>query len=174
MTLAVVDWIALGVLLGSIALGLWRGVVYELISVAGYIAAFLGAQWLAGTVALHLPDFLRGWSPSVRHAIAFGLVFIALVFAAGLLGWALKKAVAAMGLGASDRTLGAAFGLLRGLVLLLAAALVIGWTPMERAAWWRDSLSAPVLSAALRGMRPALEFMGLNTRFMDPALPQSR
>ena len=48
------------------------------------------------------------------------------------------------------------FGVLRGLVLLLAVAVVAGLTPLRDAAWWQESRGAPVLAEVLRGLKPAL------------------
>ena len=41
------DWIFVGVLLVSLALGAWRGLVYEVLSLLSWIAAFVLAQGLA-------------------------------------------------------------------------------------------------------------------------------
>ena len=51
--MATVDWIFLGVLLFSLVVGAWRGLVYELISLASWFAAFVLAQWLAGAGGAH-------------------------------------------------------------------------------------------------------------------------
>jgi membrane protein required for colicin V production len=45
----------LAVLGASLLLGAWRGLVYELMSMLGWIAAFVLAQWWAPEVALRLP-----------------------------------------------------------------------------------------------------------------------
>jgi steroid 5-alpha reductase family enzyme len=57
----------------------------------------------------------------VRYAAGFAVVFILAVFAGGLVAWGTSKLVEAVGLRPVDRVLGAAFGLVRGVVLLLAA-----------------------------------------------------
>ena len=62
----------------------------------------------------------------------------------------------AVGLRPADRTLGAVFGVLRGLVLLLAVAVVAGITPVHEAQWWQESRGAPVLAEVLKGLKPAL------------------
>ena len=49
------DWIFLGVLLTSLLLGAWRGLVYEVLSVVSWLAAFVLAQWFAPDVAQRLP-----------------------------------------------------------------------------------------------------------------------
>ena len=90
----------------------------------------------------------------MRYAAAFVLVFIAAVFAAGLLASLLKKLVEAIGLRPVDRTMGAAFGLLRGIILLLAATVVIDMTALKNSLWWQESKGAAVLTAALMGLKP--------------------
>jgi len=151
---AVLDWILLAVLLVSLVVGAWRGLVYEVLSVLGWAASFYVAQWAAPQVATLLP--LQSASEPVRYAAAFVLIFIAAVFAAGLLAFLLKKLVEAMGLRPVDRTLGAAFGLVRGLIVLLAATVVISMTALRSSNWWLESQGAVALTATLKGLKPVL------------------
>lgn len=152
--MAVLDWILLAVLFVSLVVGAWRGLVYEVLSVLGWAASFYVAQWAAPQVATLLP--LQSASEPVRYAAAFVLIFIAAVFAAGLLALLLKKLVEAMGLRPVDRTLGAAFGLVRGLILLLAATVVISMTALRSSNWWLESQGAVALTATLKGLKPVL------------------
>ncbi|MBI5908035.1 MAG: CvpA family protein [Burkholderiales bacterium] len=151
---AIADWAFLGVLVVSLAIGAWRGLVYEVLSVLGWALSFYLAQWLAPDLAAGLP--LQGASDPVRYAAAFVLIFIASVFLAGLLAMLLKKLVDAIGLRPMDRTLGAAFGVVRGLILLLAVAVVINMTALKTSTWWQESKGAEVLTAALKGLKPVL------------------
>lgn len=150
----VLDWILLAILFLSMVLGAWRGLVYELLSVVGWVASFFVAQWAAPRVATLLP--WQSAPETARYAAAFVLVFVAAVFAAGLLAFLLKKLVDAIGLRPVDRTLGAAFGLVRGLILLLAATVVIDMTALKASAWWQESQGAAVLTVTLRGLKPML------------------
>jgi membrane protein required for colicin V production len=152
--LAGLDWIFLVVLVASLLLGALRGLVYEVLSVLGWAVSFYAAQWFAPQVATMLP--MQSAVQPVRYAAAFVLVFIAALFAAGLLAFLLKKLVEAMGLRPVDRTLGAAFGLMRGLILLLAASVVMNMTALRTSSWWQESRGAPLLEAALRGLKPVL------------------
>lgn len=152
--MAAVDWVFLAVLVFSMLLGAWRGLVYEVLSVLGWAASFYAAQYFAPMVSGLLP--LQSSSDAVRHAAAFVLVFVAAVFAAGLLAFLLKKLIEAIGLRPVDRTMGAAFGLVRGVILLLAAAVVISMTALNSSVWWQESQGAPILSATLKGMKPLL------------------
>ncbi len=151
---AIADWVFLGVLVASLAIGAWRGLVYEVLSVLGWALSFYLAQWFAPDVATRLP--LQGASEPVRYAAAFVLIFIAAVFLAGLLAVLVKKLVDAIGLRPMDRTLGAAFGVVRGLILLLAVAVVINMTALKTSGWWQESKGAGVLTAALKGLKPVL------------------
>jgi membrane protein required for colicin V production len=151
---ATVDWILLAVLVFSMLLGAWRGLVYEVLSVLGWAASFYAAQYFAPMVAAWLP--LQSSSETIRYAAAFVLVFVAAVFAAGMLAFLLKKLIQAIGLRPIDRSMGAAFGLVRGLILLLAAAVVMEMTSLKNSVWWQESTGAPILSAALKGLKPVL------------------
>jgi membrane protein required for colicin V production len=154
VNLSAVDWTLLGVLVFSMLLGAWRGLVYEVLSVLGWAASFYAAQWFAPQVANLLP--LQSASDSVRYAVAFVLVFIGAVFAAGLLAFFLKKLVEAIGLRPVDRTMGAAFGVLRGVILLLAATVVMDMTVLKSSAWWQESQGAALLTATLKSLKPVL------------------
>lgn len=141
-------------LAASVLLGLWRGLVYEVLSVLNWLAAFVLAQWLAHRAAALLP--LGGAGESVRYAAGFVLVFVVALFAGGLVAWLTKKLVEAVGLRPVDRALGGVFGLVRGTVAVLALALVIHLMGLADGAWWTESMTAGVATAALRGLKPVV------------------
>ena len=123
------DWIFTGIVAVSLLVGLWRGLVFEVLSLVGWVVAFFMAQWLAVSVSVQLP--LQGLSDPVRYAVGFALIFLVCVVAAGLLASLSRKIISVAGLLPIDRLMGAAFGALRGLVILLAVAVVIDLTPPE-------------------------------------------
>jgi membrane protein required for colicin V production len=149
-----VDVALLLVLLLSTVLGLWRGLVYEVISVAGWVAAFVLAQAYAEPVAQWLP--IDGLSAPLKLAAAFALVFMGSAFAAGLIAWVVKKLVDSVGLRPVDRILGGGFGLARGAVLLLALAVVVSMTPLQRHDAWASSQGAGTLASVLHQVKPLL------------------
>lgn len=152
--MATLDWIVLAVLGGSVLLGLWRGLVYEVLSVLNWIAAFVIAQWLAPYVADRLPLGQPG--DALRYAAGFVLVFVAALFAGGFLAWLLKKLVEAAGLRPVDRAMGGLFGLVRGAVVVLVLAIVVNLTGLKDGTWWTQSMAAGVATAALRGLKPVV------------------
>ena len=149
-----VDGVLLLILLLSALIGMWRGLVYEVLSLATWVAAFVLAQAYAGRAAAVLP--LGEMSPALRTAAGFVLVFVGCAFAGGMLAWLVKRMVSAVGLRPIDRVLGAAFGLLRGAVVLLAVAVVVGLTPLRGQAGWQASSVARALGESLHVLRPML------------------
>ena len=152
--MASTDWILIAALAASMLLGALRGLVYEVLSVMGWIAAFLLAQWFSPDVAEKLP--MQNSSEALRYAAAFVLVFIASVFLAGLISALMKKIISAVGLRPVDRMMGAIFGLFRGLILLLALSVVVHMTALQESDWWLESQGGPMLMTLLKGLRPML------------------
>ena len=152
MQLNWLDFTLTGLMLASLLLGAWRGLVFEVISVMGWVAAFVLAPIYAATAASTLP---AGVSPeSLRYAAGFVMVFIATAFCGGLLAWVAQKLISSVGLRPVDRLLGAAFGGVRGLVLLLALTIAVGLSPLKSSAAWQDSVAAGGLRAVLQAIAP--------------------
>lgn len=155
MSVSLTDWVLLGVLLASMLLGFWRGLVYEVLSLVGWVAAFVVAQWLAPDLVVWLP-MIQGAPESVQYAVAFVVVFVVTVFVAGFVSWLIKKLVETVGLRPVDRTLGGVFGLARGVVLLLALTVVLQLTGVARDAWWVSAQGPAWLQVILTGLKPLL------------------
>jgi len=149
-----VDWALLAVLVVSVAVGLWRGLVFEVLSLVGWVAAYIAAQASCPTVAPLLPIGVAGGA--LNQGAAFALVFVlALVVWALALGL-LRKLIHATPLQVVDRVLGGGFGLLRGAVLLLAVATVVSLTPAARSPAWQHSQGAAWLAGLLQELKPVL------------------
>jgi membrane protein required for colicin V production len=148
------DWLAIALIGLSALYGVTRGLVFEVISLLGWGAAFWCAQAFATGVAAWLPigDAEAAW----RYPLAFVLVFVGVAFGVGLAASLMRRLVSAAGLSPVDRTLGGAFGLARGAVVLLVLAVMVHLLALSEGAWWRDSRSAGVLDAALQGLKPSL------------------
>ena len=149
-----IDWICAALLLASLLLGAWRGLVYELMALSGWVAAFLVARWSADVVGQWLP--MGESSEPLRYAAAFMLVFIAVAFGWGMLATLARRATRALGARPVDRVFGAAFGLLRGLLVLLVLAALVRATPLREEPWWQQSVSAQWLEMALGQLQPLL------------------
>src|SRR6185503_3822081 len=99
------DYGVLGVLALSIAWGAWRGLVREVMSLAGWVIAFLAANLFAAPLADYLPQAIQ--RPEWRTLIAFVGIFIVSLIITTFAAHLLAKILKAAGLGGLDRSLGA-------------------------------------------------------------------
>lgn len=148
------DYGVLAVVAASLLLGLWRGVVSEVLALLAWVAAFLVAREAAPGLAPVLAA--RTGDEGLRYAAGFAMAFLAVLVAVGLLRLALRKLLAMAGLGIADRFLGGVFGVARALVIVLSLVLLGGMTSMPRQAWWRNATMAPPLETAVLAARPWL------------------
>jgi membrane protein required for colicin V production len=153
-SIALLDWVVTLVMVLSLAGGLWRGLLREVLSLLGWVLAFYLAQAHAATVAQWLP--MDGANPGLRMACAFVLVMLLVLIGVAIVLWLAKALITVVGLGWIDRILGGLFGFLRAMVLLLAASAALSMTPMQNGAWWQDSHSGPLLSQFLVWAKPLL------------------
>ncbi len=138
----------------SVLLGLWRGLVHEVLSIVGWVAAFVLAHTFASAVGQMFN--MQGVQSQFRYMLGFAAVFIGTLVSCGLLTWVFKKMISSVGLTSLDRTLGATFGMVRGLMILLALSAVVLMTPLRNSDMWAQSAGAGVLSGWLKIIQPML------------------
>jgi membrane protein required for colicin V production len=148
------DYAVLGVMAISIAWGVWRGLVREVISLAGWVIAFLAANLFAGPLSEALPQSIP--RPEVRLLVAFIAIFLLTLTVTTLAALLLSKILKAVGLGSLDRTLGGLFGVARGLLIVMAFALLAGLTSLPLRPIWKESASGPVMGRAALALKPWL------------------
>ena len=141
------DWAVVAVLGASILLGLLRGFMREMISLAGWIAGIWLAFRFATAIGASVP-LGQEW-PLARTAVVAVLIVVGCVFAAALVGWLVRELIKAAKLSAADRTLGGLFGLVRGLLIIGLAVFLVRDTALYREPLWRESLVLPQVEAAL-------------------------
>jgi membrane protein required for colicin V production len=157
VTLSWVD-LALGaLLLISVGIGVWRGLVFEVMSLAGWVVAYFAASPLAPLVAELLPaDTTSRFGPAALHLVTLVIAFVAVLIVWSLASRLVKMLIHATPLSVVDRLGGAGFGALRGVFIALLLVLVIGASPLAQSATWQASRAAPVLTGVLQDMAPLL------------------
>lgn len=146
--------IALLVVLGlSVLIGLWRGFVFEIVSLLGWLVAFVIAN-SAGPV---LADFVPfGGEPQVKLWIAYIFVFVAILVTCTLLARMLRALIAATPLSFVDHLLGGVFGVVRGALICVVLATLVMLSPYASSTTWKNSHGALWLGMALEGLKPVL------------------
>ncbi len=131
------DFFIIGVIAISTIISLFRGFTKEAISLASWVIAF----WVALGFSAELAAELEGWirSPTARLAAAFALLFVVTVILGGVVNFLVSQLVEKTGLSGTDRALGAVFGLVRGVLIVVVLTLLAGLTTLPREQWWQHS-----------------------------------
>lgn len=141
------DYTVIAIVVLSALLGWWRGLVYVVLSLLGWVAAFIVARTFAAAAAPYMPAALG--AETARTVAAFVALFIVTLIVCSIVTWTLSKLVKWVGLGWLDGMLGALFGILRGGLLALALVVLAGLTGLPQRPFWRDAaLSKPLVNMA--------------------------
>ena len=145
-----VDWIILAVLAISTIVGLFRGIVRELMAIVGWVLAIVLALRFSPWAGELIP--LPSVDASIRTIFGAILIAVVVLFACGILGRIVGAALSAASVSFEDRSIGAVFGFL------------LGMTSFTRSGYWRNSvlivpaervidLSMPILPETIARMR---------------------
>jgi membrane protein required for colicin V production len=149
------DWVILLVIVISIIQAAGEGFFHEAFGIAGLVIGYLVAAWQYHRLAsFFIPHVKAEWLADIA---GFLIIFIAIMFLAGIAGritrWVAKEA----GLSFFDRFLGGILGFLRGcLVVAIILVSMTAFTPTSR--WLEGSSLSPyflVVGRAAIWMAPA-------------------
>jgi membrane protein required for colicin V production len=148
------DYVVLGIIAVSALLGLWRGVVSEVLALAAWVAAFVAARTWGEAAGAYFADVVA--EPGLRYAAGFVAILLGVLVTFGVARLVLSLLLKAAGLGLVDRLLGAGFGIVRGVLIVLVGVLVAGMTALPKSQWWRDAWLTPPLETAVIAAKPWL------------------
>jgi membrane protein required for colicin V production len=148
------DYVVLFILVSSVVISTMRGLVKEILSLAGWVAAFIVANAFGAKLAPMLPSVIPG--DALRLIVAFIALFLGVRVLMGLLALAISAVIEASGLTLADRGLGGLFGLGRGIVIVLAGVILCGMTSIPHQAFWKDALLSPMAETGARTVKPFL------------------
>lgn len=149
------DYAIIAILVASVLLGAWRGMVSEVMALGAWAIAFLvarewgeqiGTQFLAPYITVTFWQIAGGWI----------LLFVASILAMSIFRVLARKTLHAIGLGFFDRTLGMVFGAARGMLLILLLVAIGGMTRMPEEPWWREARLAPLAEQGVSYIKPWL------------------
>ncbi len=139
------DYAIIAILALSVLVGLWRGLIAEVLALVIWVAAFWVAWTFGPQVAVYFESHID--VPSARIILAYALCFVVVLVVGALVKFVLGKLVSGTGLSGSDRLLGMLFGLARGVLVVAIAVFLLGFTPFTRDPWWQQSRLLPTFTA---------------------------
>jgi membrane protein required for colicin V production len=132
--------------------GVMNGLLAEISGLLGLLGGLWYAQYAHQDLVPYLGDAIR--NPVWRDLAAYGLVFLTVLLAVDLLGRLASKAFSLTASPLLDKGLGAALGLVRGMVVC-SVSLVLLRHFLPDAPFYKDSLVMPWLG-------PFMKFAGLH------------
>jgi membrane protein required for colicin V production len=148
-----IDILAFAILVISGLMGIWRGLVREVLALIGWVAASWIAYHYATWVAYEWLTGVPG-GEMTRLALGFVILFIVVMIVCALVGKFLAKLMQQAGLSPMDRFLGFAFGLLRGLLVVVVLSSLATLTSISQTTEWRKAWSLPAIELLI-GMTQA-------------------
>lgn len=121
-----------------------RGLIREVVTLAAFVVGAIVAGMLYDDLSANLAFLID--DETTRNLIAFGALFLGVVVLGQIVGGALKRTAALLMLGPFDHLGGAAFGFVKGVVLVEVALIAVSVFPIssEVAAAVDESTLAPV------------------------------
>jgi membrane protein required for colicin V production len=123
------DIVLVGFLVAFVAEGVTRGFSRQIVGLVALLLGILLGVWFYGTAGAFLLPYVS--KPEIAKLLGFLIVFVGVQIAGGVAGWALAKAVKATGFGWLDRTLGAAFGVVKAALVGIALVMAITAFPLK-------------------------------------------
>jgi membrane protein required for colicin V production len=143
------DWFILLVLVLSVLLGIFRGMIRTVFGLAAWAVALFGTPMVApATVQLSKMQ----QQPWVIYVLLFIFLFVLVRVSGALVARGLGK----IGLGGVDRLFGGVIGVARALLLVAVVVVVARMFDMHRHPSWKNSLSRPLLDAIVQAAEPYL------------------
>ena len=138
--MAPIDWVISAVLVISLLGAAKNGFFIEAFSLAGVVLGLLIASWNYQQMVPWIERAIH--TPPIAQAVAFLAIALGVMIVAGLIGRALRWSAKSNGLGWLDRIAGAAFGFVKGCVVVTLGimALAAFW---PRTNWLDRSRLAP-------------------------------
>ncbi len=142
-SLGILDLIFIAILSISVLLGLIRGVIREVLSLAGLIAsiycAFTFSEYLSQK---YVSQFLN--DARISYIVTFALVIIGALFAVTLVNLFFSSLLKASGLSFLNRIFGAIFGIIRGAAICSLLVMMMSLIPgLSANSWWKQSDFVP-------------------------------
>ncbi len=117
------DWLIVAILALSVLLATAHGFLYELFVLAGSVLGYVLAAWNYKRLGAWFLSYAKNeW---IAQGAAFLAIFVGMLFLAGAAGRIARWAAQGVGLRWFDRLLGAAFGMVRGGLIVMVLVMTM-------------------------------------------------
>ncbi len=131
-----------------------RGAVKEILAVAGWIIAFYVARTYASQLIPLLPSDIP--TESLKVLAAMIILMLAVLLVTSLISIALSGLIKKLGMNWLNRGVGAAFGFVRGLLIVCLLVFLAGFTQLPKDERWTNAMFSAPLEALVKTVQPWL------------------
>lgn len=155
MTLTLFDYVAIAIVVLSLILGGFRGMAKEVLSLVNLVLAFWVANRYGGELVVYL-DWAEDLSDPMKALIGVAGAFFGSMLVGAIIIALIGRIVSAAGLGFADRGLGVAFGVARGVLIVLGCVVAAGFTSLPEKEFWKEAAFAPMAVDLVLQVKPHL------------------
>ncbi len=148
------DILILAIIVISTLLSIIRGFAKDAISLSAWILAFILAISLADKLAIILPQSIE--QPQLRVGIAMTVLFIITLVMGMVANFLLSGFINMVRLNNLDRSLGALFGFIRGVIIICLIAVIGAFIGLNEISWWSDASLLPYAEKLIKLLMPYL------------------
>jgi membrane protein required for colicin V production len=143
-------------------LAMVRGLIREVLSIAGWGAAALAALYAYTKLLPITKAYFSTWNDYVVTGVTIAGAFLLTLIVVSVITIRLSDKILDSRIGALDRTLGFVFGLARGLIIVVVAFVFFDWLvpPKSQPTWITNARSLKVLKTVgddIMAMSPDIE-----------------
>ena len=142
------DMIIIVIMIYLILRGIFRGFFMEVASLAGVVLGIIAGMQFHGLVAERLRPYIPSLDTFVLDMLSFAIIFAAFLVVCNLLGWLLKTIVKKIFLGWTDRGLGAALAIVKGIIVANLLIFVLNLFVPSDSPLMAKSRLAPVIKSS--------------------------
>jgi len=141
------DFLFGSIILISAVLAIIRGGVAELLSLSTWFIAFFVMRNYAAQIEQFIPQVIT--NQLFRSLITYIISFIGIAIVITVIKMIFNKAIAKFGLGGLNYMIGAAFGIIRGLIICSLLVILMEMFNIDKEHSWNKSWFSPILTPAV-------------------------
>jgi membrane protein required for colicin V production len=134
-------------------LGVWRGLMSEVMAIVTWVVAVIATLLFGHSMA---NAFTVVDLAGAREFLGHVSVFILVMITGTIVQWMLAKGIKKSGLSSTDRVLGFGFGVMRGGIIVSLLALALGFTGIPQSDDWKQAHLTPTAESGAMWMRKAM------------------
>ena len=141
MNMPWIDIVIIAIFAMSALIGIYRGLVKEILSVASWVLAAFAAFQFGEQASEYIKPYVK--QEPLDLAIAYVAVFLVSLILFSIISHIISQVFESSGMKGVDRSIGSLFGILRAAAVIVALILVGRFMAMDNQQWWIDSKFIP-------------------------------